>query len=508
MTAIPFCGQSYSDKTLNANAQEAINWYPMRTQSPQASNVKTTQAIPEKIVMYPTPGYKFAQSCASYATSTQTPIRGFYVINNILYTICGNTLLSFTPTGSGNDLLSGIFTPLGTLNTVTGLCSIVCNTVQLAISDGQYGYTYNLSTNTFATIGSSGAFPAAGGVTNFTFFDGYVVAAKNTSKTVIQSNLLDATTWQTQSFDTITSFPDNIIAVFSDELQLYVFGPKITEVQSDAGTIPYAFQKVAGVLIQAGVAALQSIAKVGNTVVWLASDSQGRAYVAALQGYGTKVLSTPPINEAFERYPIVSDAYAYAYREGDSLFYMITFPTAGVTWGYDVKMDMWHKRSINNGTDLPVAYTFWQGNHVVGDLNGTLYLMSQNYSTYSNSTGTLDTPLTRIRTTSHLNNDGQTMFLNELWVDMQQGFGFVADPLLNPQPTGEPLATLEVSKDYAYTWHTVGVRSMGSVGKYLQRVLWRNLGRFRQNITFRLTVTDPVGAYIIGARAKITPGSK
>lgn len=509
MTDIPFCGQSYTDKTLNANAQESINLYPMRTQLSQYSNQKSSPQNPEKIIMYPTPGYKFAQSCAAKATSGQTPIRALYVINNILYIICGNTLMSFTPTGSGNDLTSGTLTALGTLNTATGLCSIICNTVQLVISDGQSGYTYTLASNTFATIGSSGSFPASGGVTNFTFFDGYAVAAKNNSKTVIQSNVLDATTWGAQAFDTITSFPDNIVAVFSDELQLYVFGPKITEVQSDAGTFPYAFQKVSGVLIQAGLAALNSICKVGNTVVWLASDLQGKAYVAALQGYGTKVLSTPPINEAFERYSIVSDALAYSYREGDGLFYVITFPSAGVTWAYDVKMDMWHKRSINGGVDLPVAYVSWQGNNVVGDMNGSLYLMSQNYGTYSNPTGTLNTPLTRIRTTSHINADGMTMFLNELWIDIQAGFGFIVDPLLNPQPTAAaPLATLEVSKDYAHTWHTVGVRSMGAVGQYLKRLLWRNLGRFRQNITFRLTITDPTPTYIMGARAKITPGSK
>lgn len=509
MPTIPFCGQTYQDKTLNANAQDAINLYPMRTQLAQYSDVKVNQGIPEKIIMYPTPGYKFAQSCASYSTTSNKAIRGLYVINNILYIICGNALLSFTPQGSGSDLTNGIFAKLGTLNTDVGLCSIVCNTVQLAISDKVQGYTLTLSNNAFATIPTSGSFPASGGVTNFTFYDGYVIAADNNSKTVIQSNVLDATTWGAQAFDTITSFPDNIVSVFSDELQLYVFGPKITEVQSDAGSIPYAFQKVSGVLIQAGVAAANSICKVGNTIVWLAADIHGKAYVAALQGYSTKVLSTPPLNEAFERYSVVNDAFGYSYREGDNLFYVITFPTANATWAYDVKMDMWHKRSINGGTDLPNSYILWQGNHVVGDNNGTLYLMSQNYTTYSNSTGTLDTPLSRVRTASHISADGKTMFFNELWIDIQAGSGFISDMLLSPQPTANaPIATLEASKDFGHTWVTIGTRSMGKIGQYRKRLLWRNLGRFRQNATFRLTVTDPTYTFIIGARAEIKPGTK
>jgi hypothetical protein len=48
---IPFCGQSYSDKTLSANAQACVNLYPM---------VSPESGLPGdkgRIVMYPTPGY-------------------------------------------------------------------------------------------------------------------------------------------------------------------------------------------------------------------------------------------------------------------------------------------------------------------------------------------------------------------------------------------------------------------------------------------------------------------
>ena len=502
---IPFCGQTYTDKTLNANAQDSINLYPQRTMSAEYSDKKIAQKVPENIIMYPTPGYKWLRSAGS------GQIRALYVINSTLYIICGASLISFTPSGTPNDLTNGTFTTVGTLNTSTGICSIVCNTVQLAISDGSYGYTYTISNNTFAQIGTSGVFPASGGCTNFTYFDSYVVGAINGSKTVIQSNVLDATTWQAQAFDDIVSFPDNIVAVFSDELQLYVFGPKITEVQADAGNIPYAFLKVPNVLIQAGCAAVNSICKIGNTVMFLASDIAGKSYVAALEGYGTKVLSTPPINEAMERYSVVSDAFAYVYREGDNMFYVITFPTAGATWAYDVKMDMWHKRSINGGKDLPTACVLWQGIQIVGDYNGNLYQMSQNYSFYSTYIGGVvkDYPMQRIRTAQHIFT-GKTIFVNELWVNVQAGGGFITDANLAYQPlsSATPQATLAVSKDFGNTWRNVGVKSMGAVGKYLQRLVWRKIGRFRQNVTFRLTITDPVQTFILGAEAEIKAGTK
>ena len=48
--------------------------------------------------------------------------------------------------------------------------------------------------------------------------------------------------------------------------------------------------------------AKHTIAKAGSTIIWLAGDAACKAYVAALEGYNARVLSTPPINEAIERY--------------------------------------------------------------------------------------------------------------------------------------------------------------------------------------------------------------
>jgi hypothetical protein len=46
---IPFCGQSYMDRSGNANDQRSINLYPFRS---------PTEQNPNRIIMYPTPGYK------------------------------------------------------------------------------------------------------------------------------------------------------------------------------------------------------------------------------------------------------------------------------------------------------------------------------------------------------------------------------------------------------------------------------------------------------------------
>lgn len=505
LTAIPFCGQTYTDKTLVANAQDSINLYPMFTPQPQTTNVNTTQLKQlENIIMYPTPGYQFAQACSSLATSNQAPIRALYTINQTLYGIVGNTLFNFMPSGSGNNLISGSFAALGTLATSQGLCSIECNTVQLAISDGSAGYTYTISSNVFSSISSSGSFPATGGVTNFTYYDGYIIAGINNSREVIQSNELDATTWQALAFDTVVSFPDNLVTVFSDELTLYCMGPKITEPQVDVGSIPYAFQKISGVLIQGGCLSWSSVKKFADTIMFLASDIAGSPFFATLAGYSPKPVSTPPINEFLARLtlPQLQAAYSWAYREADNHFYCCT--VGGVTWCYDRKMDMWHKRSVAGGADLPQAYVYWQGNHVVGDAKGNLYLMSQNYSWYGNGSEQNDIPLTRTRTCQHIVAGGMTALIRELQIDFQVGYGFTPDQNLVNQPVvSAPLITLQISRDFGNIWTTIGTRSLGVVGAYTQRVIFRNLGRFRKAATFRVIISDPVAVFITGARADI-----
>lgn len=527
LVPIPFCGQTYSEQSLNASAQRAVNLYPFRVPVTQYTDKAAGQQLPGKIVMYPTPGFNpFVQLYDSVPTAE---IRGMIVINNTLYSVVGNKFRSFSHTTFDVALT------LGTLNTSTGRCSIVTNTADITISDGQYGYVYNLTTGAFTQIATTGGFPV-NGVTNLTFQDGYYLAVINNSRTVIQSALLDGTTWPALAFDTTVSFPDNAVAVFSDQIILYVFGPTITEPQSDVGSIPYAFQKVASVLIQAGCAARDSIVKVGTTIMFLANDAAGSPYIAEMIGYNAKPVSTPPINEAIAQYlrngETISDAHAYTYREGDSQFYSITFPSVngglGATWVADVKERLFHERGMfNNGylqmRDAVEHYVSWLGLHYISTIpqytidpgfsprTNYIFEMSQVYSTevgFSTHTG-MSPSLKRIRTCQHTESSGMTLFINELFVDIEPGIG-VQDDKLGALPTSaqNPLATLEISRDSGHTWHSVGVRPMGVAGKYLTRLSWRALGRVRKTVTFRLTITDAVRCYIMGAFANIKPGTK
>jgi hypothetical protein len=110
-------------------------------------------------------------------------------------------------------------------------------------------------------------------------------------------------------------------------------------------------------------------------------------------------------------------------------------------------------------------------------------------------------------------NEGNMMFIDELHINMETGF-LDADmksygkAISNYSGNNPPQVTLEISRDGGHVFHNVGQQSLGKMGQYLMRVIWRRLGRFRTYATFRLTITDPVRVYILGAWAKVRPETK
>jgi len=61
----------------------------------------------------------------------------------------------------------------------------------------------------------------------------------------------------------------------------------------------------------------------------------------------------------------------------------------------------------------------------------------------------------------------------------------------------EPVAGLSRSKDGGKTWGPESTRSMGKIGEYRKRVLWRSVGRSK-DVVFKLRISSPVKRIIMG----------
>jgi hypothetical protein len=471
---IPFCGGSFSARTPNAQAQRSVNFRPVL--------LDAKDGTPPKIVLYPTEGRSLLVDLVGAC------IRGMYEYNGTLYAVKDNTFYSINS--------NGVTTTLGTLLTTTGLVDIECNTVQLGINDGTYAYSYNLSSGAFAKIADVDF--SALGVTNFTYHDGYIIGVQNNSRRCVQSDLLDLTSWNALAFTDELTFQDNLVACKSDQLQLFLFGRKGSEVRFNSGGTPFAFDKVQNGAIQYGCAAKYTIKKLDNSLFWLARDEKGQGLIVRLDGYTPRIVSDAPLNDQIQSYGDVSDAYAYVTKDGNSQFYNLTFPTANKTHVYDAANDKWfEKSSFGIGRDRASCAAFFNNKTVIGDyFSGKIYYQSNDYL---DDNGDI---IQRVRVGQHQRTDNTMMFLYELIIDIESGVGTISGQ------GASPLATLEISKDGGHTWISYGTASMGEIGEYRRQLKWKKINARAKIFTFRVTITDPVRCYILGAWARATIGGK
>jgi hypothetical protein len=67
---------------------------------------------------------------------------------------------------------------------------------------------------------------------------------------------------------------------------------------------------------------------------------------------------------------------------------------------------------------------------------------------------------------------------------------------------------LWISRDAAQTWISAGAATIGAVGQYLARAIWRRLGRVRMDrLVLKVRQTDPVPCAWLGLHLRSTSGT-
>ena len=297
------------------------------------------------------------------------------------------------------------------------------------------------------------------------------------------------------------SSTDNLNTLMENNREAWLFGDRSTEVWFNSGGANFSFSRIPGVAPQMGCAAKHSIARVGQQLVWLGRNEQGQNIVVVTSQYSWEKISTPAIDYAIAQYPLVSDAIGYGYEEGGQLYYMLTFPTADVTWCFDFTTAQvnpavaWHQRASYD----PVSGVFHRhrsncfmdfGNvRLVGDYQtGQVHQMSRAYYTDAGK------PLRCVRRTPHnwLKATRQRMFFSSLQVEFTPGVGLQTGQGSSPQ------VMLRYSDDGGFTWSNEYWVTIGKAGATLNRAIWRKLGQARDRV-WEVTYTDPTQRDIIGA---------
>ena len=457
MKKIKLFGLGIQSRSSNVTAQRRVNMY--------------LEVIADgdkmDIVAYRTPGLRYILNIGN------NPVRGWYATDTILYVVAGNQLFT----------VNAVFdvTSIGTLNTVTGNVGIASNGLGLLIVDGVDYYTYIFATTTFA-VGADAGYLGGDTVTFLNSF--YIVNVPGTGQFQISASY-DGDAWDAAEVATAESNPDNLIAVFSDQGQLILFGDVVTEIWLGVGDVDFPFQR-AGAAIEWGIAARWSVAKFNDSVVFLAKNRLGEVQIVQLNGYTVQRISTHDIENIINGYTNIAGATAFSYMHNGHPFYQINFD--GGSWIYDGTSSAWSQVK-GYGIDrhrADKAIVFNNDIFVSDFEDSNIYTPDENVYTDNGE------PLISELTSKHIYSNGERIQLSKLLIDCETGVG------VDNGQGSDPQMEIQIYKDGGHVPLNSRYISLGKKGEYKKRCIIHRLGQAR-DWTFTATVSDPVKWVVMGA---------
>lgn len=402
------------------------------------------------------------------------PVKAMIAVNDRAFAVTATTFYEI--------FLDGRFSVLGDV-VLTGPVSIAQNGFEIAMVDGNQGYSYDLVAATVNRITDSAFYPAK----TVTFQDGYFIFERGGTDQFFISGL-NSINFDGSDFARAEGQPDNAVAVISDHRELLVFGTETVEIYYNSGALDFPFVRNQGAFIEKGCAARYSIAKQNNTVYFIGSD----LIVYQLNGYQLSRISSHAVEDDI-RDVNLDDATAYTHSEGGHLFYYLTIPAIKKTWCYDIAGGIWHiEQSKAFGRSRVSCALSFGGKNLVGDFqSGSIYELTTNALTENGDSIVREFILPTVSL-------GRGRFtVDSFELDVSGGVGTTLGKGVNPQ------VGLSVSKDDGNTFSNVRLAAIGKKGDYYTRVIWRRLGLGRSFI-FKITISDPVPLSIGGAYISVS----
>jgi hypothetical protein len=308
-------------------------------------------------------------------------------------------------------------------------------------------------------------------------------------------------------YGSANGFPDNIVSLIVDRRQVYVLKDVTTEVWTDVGNTitgitTFPFARVPGTTVQSGVGAAFSVARFGTSFAAVCKDTRGDSTIEAMVNYEYKKFSTHAVEQSLTD-EITHDAVAYTYQIEGHEMYVVTFPSVGeygLTWVYDGSTQQWHKWLSWDAEEAVYKRhrsncgCFFNNQYIVGDYeNGKLYSIENAVYTEDGAV------IRRLRRAPHITTDLQRQYFESFQIQFQPGVG------LSTGQGNDPQAMLRWSNDGGSTWSNEHWVTIGKIGQYANRALWRRLGYARDRI-FEVVISDPVKAVIVSAELKASAG--
>ena len=409
-------------------------------------------------------------------TASRTAIQGAQVMGGLLYVISGNTVYKITE--------AGVVSTVGSITGTQRQVDLSNNGTQMtAITYDEDAFV--ITSSSVAAISSG--LPA--NVTSSCFLDGYTVFSKASTGVFTISSAYDSTTIDALDVATAEESPDNLRRVTAFNSSLWLFGETSYEVYYNSGNADFPFEQISGAVnTSRGCLAKGSVAQEDNTLFFLGDDR----IVYRVQGYTPQRVSTFAVENAFNEYTTLTDAFAFIYTQAGHKFYVITFPSENATWVLDIATGMWHEReSFGLGRWRINGHVNFAGKNLVFDYtNGKIYELKLDVYTDNGEV------IKRTAEGSVIWVDEQRLTYDSVRLDIDAGVGLATGQ------GSDPMVIITYSDDGKKTWSNERWVPIGKIGEYKNRAITKRLGQARERI-FRFEITDPIKVNITGAYANV-----
>jgi hypothetical protein len=428
LTYTELLGGAYKTRTLVSAAQRCLNLYLEKT--PVSRTAGTGEPTPNSHNV--TPGTR------RLSVAPQERIRALYrATSGKLYGVAGQDLYYISPDWVWHQV--GHIQPSKPSTAVprTTPVSIVDSGIDAVLVDGTSdGWHWNPQDNTGWARLTDDGFKGSQRVEYLDTF--FILSEPDSPRWYVSGS--GATTFAGDDVVSRAAFGDNSVAVVASRRSLTLIGNVSTEFWANTGggglgtttsgtevnVFPFS---ITANYHDVGCAAVYSIAKISDVILWLAQDVAGNCTVVAASGFTVTRVSTHSIETEFSTYSNIADATGYCYQQQGHQFYVLNFTEADKTWVYDIITGEWHERcwldaNGNEHRHRGNYCAFAYGKIVVGDWEtGDLYQLDLNTYTDATPGGSGNGPIKRLRSFPHMIDTGMNkrVFYRTLIANMAVG---------------------------------------------------------------------------------------
>lgn len=438
-------GPSAQLKDRKAAAGRSINWRMRDVEG---------DGGPNAVVLEPVEGLRtfvtFPADIRGVIETDETSARTFVVAGNKLYELSE----------------SGSYTERGTLSSSSGFVKMENGLYQLIIVDGPNGYVFKFSDNTFSAITD----PDWRGSKWVAELNGvFIFVPDDQPDQFYISSIDDGASFDALDFSSSDAQPDPIVTHRVMKQELYLFNRRSTEVWVFDGTSEFPLVRYNSTPIDVGCAGLRAACTTADSLFYLGRSKNGQGLLYEMRGHQPVRISTDSVEQTIQESTDREGAVLWSYQVAGAEFLGLNMPGTKTTWVYNLATQQWHEQArLVDGEwqQWPAdQIVFAQGNHYATS-GANLYVVDETLDAIGSELMSYE------RTWPHIQNSSmEPISFRCVEVSCTTGNG------------GD--MTLEVSNDGGYVWGSPLRRTLGAIGRRMERIRWQGLGSAITR-TFRL----------------------